>query len=432
MESGVISKFKFHFDNKTFSTLLLRGAGVIIIFSLSLLMTNNFSPDEVGQYEFIRVFLLVIGSICLFGTDISILYFAGRLKAANSLPSIKNIYFSILKVISLLSILFLGSFLLFFDVDNINVLAGDNFHSIILQSLVCLIFYAISLFNSELLRAIDKPVLSELFRNVFKYVPLGVGIILQITYSFALSISQYYIYGFIIVFIASQACVSYYLYKMPAENTIKPISTREVITKSFPMGVSSIIMFLLLSVDMFLLKRYYGNEVVAYYAIGIKLITLLSIIILSVNINVSSQISEHYSLNEKAAIQRLCRSTARKIFFVNLLIAVGMIILIEPLLLAFGEQYLYVKEAFYLLIISQLYTSALGVVPVYLNMTGRARVHQFILLFALICNIALNVILIPKYGVMGAAGTFSITAILWSTIIAVYVYKKDAVKLSFL
>lgn len=417
---------------QTLFTLLLRGIGVLFLFAISFLMTNNFSPAIVGEYEFIRVFLLVIGSICLLGTDISIIYFAGKLKALKSYASIKEVYFSIVKIIGLLSIALLLIFFIFFTKDQVNMFFKDSFYDIVLKSLICLFFYAMTLFNTETLRALDKTLLSELFRNIFKYVPLGAGIFLQILHTDFLSVSEYYVYGFVLLFIFSQVTIMYNFRDTFNSKPEVKIMPREIISTSLPMGFSNIIMFLLLSVDLFLLKRYFGNDYVAFYAIAIKLITVLSIIIISFNINISPKIAELYSLQETGNLQRVLKDLAKKMFFINLILAITMVIFIEPILMAFGNEYLIVKNTFYILVASQLFTSFFGVVPVYLNMTGRAKMYQTILFIALILNIILNSLLIPEYGTIGAAIAFTATVVFWNSFVAIYVYRKDKIKLSFI
>ncbi|MDO7172156.1 polysaccharide biosynthesis C-terminal domain-containing protein [Mariniflexile sp. AS56] len=428
----LIKALKQHAYTQTIFTLALRGFGVLFLFGISFLMTNNFPPSVVGEYEFIRVFLLVTGSICLLGTDVSIIYFSGKLKALGSFSSIKKVYYSILKIVSVLSLVLVFLFFLFFTKENVNAFFEDSFYDIILKSFICLIFYVITLFNSETLRALDKTVLSELFRNIFKYVPLGIGIFLQIKYPSYLSISEYYVYGFVVLFLCSQLAVLYQFNNMVSTKHEQGYKAKDIIRISWPMGFSSFIMFLLLSVDVFLLKKHFGNDYVAYYAIAVKLITILSIIIISFNINVSPEIAELYSLRKTSSLQNTVADLAKKVFLINVFLALGMVIFIKPILLAFGSEYIVIKDTFYILIISQLFTSAFGVVPVYLNMTGRAKVYQAILIVSLIINIILNLILIPKYGINGAAFTFTFTVIFWNICVVVYVYRKDKIKLSFL
>ena len=67
------------FVQQSLITLILRVFGVMLLFGFTIFLTKTYSPKIVGQYDFVRSFLLAVGSICLLGFDQSILYFKGRL-----------------------------------------------------------------------------------------------------------------------------------------------------------------------------------------------------------------------------------------------------------------------------------------------------------------------------------------------------------------
>lgn len=413
-------------------TFGLRGAGVAFLFGLTLLMTRNFEPVVVGEYEFIRVYLLVIGSIVLLGTDVSIVYFAGKLKALQAFSSLKNVYVQILKIIGLLSLILNVLFFVFASEQWINSFFDQNIYSLIKLAVLFVPFYAITLFNTETLRALEKPILSELFRNIFKFTPLLIGIIISLFYnSSLLTIAEFYVYGFGLLSIFSEVIVLCFFSQEKVSSQTYIYGNKEVIKRSFPMGISSIIMFMLLGVDIFLLKKYYGSDIVAYYSVAVKLITILSMVILSLNINYSPKISELYILKKKEELQELCKKVAKITFLVNVFVGILLILFSGVILSFFGEQYLQIRQDFYILIVSQIFTSAFGVVPVYLNMTGRSHIFQYILLLTLAVNILLNWILIPIYSSTGAALTFSLSVILWNILAVIYIYKQDKINLFF-
>ena len=73
--------------------------------------------------------------------------------------------------------------------------------------------------------------------------------------------------------------------------------------------------------------------------------------------------------------------------------------------------------------------SIFGAAPIYLNMTGRQQLFQFILILAVVINLILNILLIPIYGMLGAGISFVFSMIFWNVLAAIIVYKKDKVKL---
>ena len=91
IKNKLIVFFKDGFVSKSLKVLLLRVGGVILFFSLTLFLTNIFPTEEVGKYDFTRSLLLILGGICLLGTDQAIIFYSGVLKAKNKLGELKRI-----------------------------------------------------------------------------------------------------------------------------------------------------------------------------------------------------------------------------------------------------------------------------------------------------------------------------------------------------
>ncbi|RZJ64625.1 MAG: polysaccharide biosynthesis protein, partial [Flavobacterium sp.] len=73
-------------------TMMLRVLGVMVLFGFTFFITNNYPARIVGQYDFVRSFLLIVGSLCLLGTDQSVLYYSGRLRSSNSIHELMSVY----------------------------------------------------------------------------------------------------------------------------------------------------------------------------------------------------------------------------------------------------------------------------------------------------------------------------------------------------
>ena len=65
-----------------------------------------------------------------------------------------------------------------------------------------------------------------------------------------------------------------------------------------------------------------------------------------------------------------------------------------------------------------------GSVGFILQMTGKERVYQYILLVALFFNILLNIFLIPRYGIEGAAIASAFSLLFWNISSMLYIYFK--------
>jgi O-antigen/teichoic acid export membrane protein len=182
-----------------------------------------------------------------------------------------------------------------------------------------------------------------------------------------------------------------------------------------------------MSFDIFFIKKYYGNEAVAYYSTSMKIITILSMIIISVNINVSTKIAEYFSSQNTIELRKTVKNSTRLIFFICFPLVVLICFFSKTILNFFGEGYETASSALILLMVGQGITAAFGATPIYLNMTGRQALYQYILIGAVLIDLILNIVLVPMYGMLGAAIAFTGCSIFWILTTAIIIYKKDKI-----
>ncbi|RZJ52396.1 MAG: polysaccharide biosynthesis protein [Flavobacterium sp.] len=430
MKADVIfHKFRNNpFLKQSVVTLFLRISGALILFGFTVFLTKSFSPKIVGQYDFSRTFLLVVGSICLLGFDQSILYFKGKLASKKSLEELKSIY---AKMVAMLFLASLTALLIVLIIDKKtinNYFADDEVYSIILKSSLTLFFSGISMLNTEIFRALDKLIVAELFRNIIKYVPLILGSVALFYYQKQTYLVDVFLIGFVVLAIISSILVLVYFHKINNVNPTEKISTKEIFLKSYPIAISGMALFLLMSFDIMFLKKYRNDETVAFYAVGVKIMTIISIIIITINITISAKISEYFSGQNRTELAKILKNSSRSIFGITLPVIVLLSIFSEHILSFFGEGYIAAKQAFLILIIGQGICSAFGSSSVYLNMTGRQHIYQIILIIAVIINFVLNRFLIPIYGMTGAAIAFVSSSFFWNLTAAIVIYRKDKMK----
>jgi O-antigen/teichoic acid export membrane protein len=399
------------FVQQSVKTMLLRVLGIVTLFSFTLFLTHNYDLKIIGRYDFIRTFLLVTGSICILGTDQSILYFTGILKSKGELDKLQIIYKRMIFLIFLTSIIALLLVLLVGN-ERVSVFFNDNLiFTLILKATIILFFYSVTLFNTEVFRALDSVYIAELFRNTFKYGSVIIGSVVL----FEIHLEEYlvdtFLIGFVLLSIISTIMILRFFKKAKNAKIEKEYTYSYITKKSYPMAISTLAIFLLMSFDVMFLKKYKGDETVAFYAIIVKLMTILLMIMNSVTITVSTKIAEYFYVGNIEALSKTMRDSARLIFFLTLPVVVLICMFPEKILTFFGKDFII----------------AFGAVQVYLNMTGRQHIFQIILIIAVATNFTLNRILIPEYGMNGAAVAYSVSMFLWIFISSIIIYKKDKV-----
>lgn len=429
LKERLITFYKLSIVGKSINVLILRLLGVSLFFLTTLFLTNNFKADTVGMYDFSRSLLIFLGTVAVFGMQQSIIYYSGLLRSQENLGSIKAVYTKMVGIVLMISIILnLGLYLVaaeFFQ--GIMEIPVDT---ITKKTFPIIFFYGLTMLNIDSFRAVDKIYLSEVFRNILRYFFFFIATIVLFFSNYTEGLIDAFLFNF--VFLA--ALSSLFLWKafqnesFTKDPDASGISYQDVLRRSAPMAISAASFLLMQSLDVLMLTSFTNYESVAFYSVAVKLTLLVSIVLSSVNAVIAPQIAEDYAAKRMETLKLKIKRSTRLIFLITmpiiLLLAFGSMFILS----FFGEEYPIAHNALLILLAGQMVNALCGSIGVYLNMTGKQMVFQFILLSALILNVLLNFILIPKFGMTGAAIATSGSMILWNLFAVIYVYKKDGIQ----
>ncbi|MEO9952218.1 polysaccharide biosynthesis C-terminal domain-containing protein [Nonlabens sp.] len=393
--------------------------GVAFLFLSTLIMTNYYDKTIVGEFELARSILLLAGAFVLIGTDRSILQIAGRLSSNNDLSQLKAIYHKIILIYFMISC-FILSIILIIPASWINIISLDK--PMLFKVLGVLFFYALTLFNTEVFRVYGKHIWSEIYRGIFKYILLFVGVIVLLYQDLTHFILDVFLFSFFLFSIIS----TLHIYPLLKVNNSKTIITyKEIIKISFPMSLSSLGFFLLLSIDIFFLKYFKGDELIAIYAQPVKIIALIAMIQTTLQSSISKMIADNYYSGNMESLKLLIIKYTRLIALMSFPFLIIFLFFSKSILLCFGEDYVSGNSVLLILLIGTTVNALCGCTGTYMNMTGRQVVFRNIIFITVLINLILNIFLIPLYGMNGAAISSTISLILWNIFTVVYVYAKD-------
>ena len=416
---------------KSFSVLIIRSFGVLLLFGFTLFITNFYSAENVGRYDFVRSTLMVLGGISLMGTNQSIIYYSGLLNARKSIESIRSIYSEMLKIIFTLSLIILGFFRIFFNESIINdIFKNRESYSLILKTILTLVFFAVTMLNIDTIRALKKTILSEMYRSIFRYLPVFIFAIILLKTNNEELLVEVYLLGFLLLSLFSSIRVYMLFKKIDKPNDkSESFTITEIFKTSSPMALSAIAYFIMQSIDIIILSIYEGFDQIAYYSVSVKLAMLTTIALMSVNIVIAPRIAEIYENQKKQKLQKLIKHSTRIIFLISICVLSVLFFFSEEILGLFGQGYVIANNALLFLLAAQFFNAVSGPGAIYLNMTGRQKTLNKILVSALIINIALNFYLIPTQGINGAAIATLASLIIWNTITTVLIYSRDKIKI---
>jgi len=152
---------------------------------------------------------------------------------------------------------------------------------------------------------------------------------------------------------------------------------------------------------------------------------------MAVNMTIAPLIRELYYGEKKDKLQRILTKTVRFIFLTGLMISIGYWILGKFLIcLFYGQEYLPAYLPLVILSFGQLINIGAGSVGNVLNMAGYQNDTVKGQTVAAISSIILNILLVPKYGLNGAAAATAGSFLIWNMVLLHFVKKKTKLKTS--
>ena len=176
-------------------------------------------------------------------------------------------------------------------------------------------------------------------------------------------------------------------------------------------------------VDILMLGYLAGKGPVGIYAVAVRLAWLVPFLLEAAGAIAAPLISELYAGNRTGELQRLVHLV---ILASTVFSAVMVIILVTGgrfFLGIFGPEFTAGYLCMLVLAAGQLVNSLTGPSGFLLTMTGHERRLGAILFLALALNIVLNYLLIPRYGILGAAAATAAVNILFNLASVILVYR---------
>jgi O-antigen/teichoic acid export membrane protein len=160
---------------------------------------------------------------------------------------------------------------------------------------------------------------------------------------------------------------------------------------------------LLAYTDVLVLQHFRSpNEVAVYYAAA-KTLALVSFIYYSVSATTGHRFSTFHVAGDHKGLSALITQSIRWTFWPSLAATALLLLLGRPILNLFGPQFATGYPLMFILALGLLARAAIGPIERLLNMLGEQRICAMVYAGAFAVNLGLCVILIPRWGMAGAA-----------------------------
>jgi O-antigen/teichoic acid export membrane protein len=165
---------------------------------------------------------------------------------------------------------------------------------------------------------------------------------------------------------------------------------------------------LLTNVDILIVGHFMAPDQVAIYFAAAKTLALVHFIYFAVRVGGAQRFSQYHAAGDTARLTAFVRDTLHWTFWPSLAMVGLLLVFGKYLLLLFGPSFTAGYPLLWVLSIGLLLRASIGPAETLLIMAGQQRRCAGIYTGAFILNVVLNFVLIPRFGLMGAACTYSL------------------------
>jgi O-antigen/teichoic acid export membrane protein len=377
---------------------------VPIGYSVPVVVARLYGAQVLGTYSIVANLLLAITVFCCLGLDQGLMRFAAALKAEGKTGSTRHLLWPAVTLVTLLSgVALLG---IFFSRGCL----AQRFHAPQLPPMLTIAAFSIPVMTvGFLVREFLRGLGGARWVSFQFSILTPVCILLLVSIPFFLSTTMMLpatTVGFAIL-LSSGIGLMYLGVKLRSElrnqTGSRENSFPDLLRYSWPLFLSSIVLFFLTSLDRLILGLFNAPDQVAYYEAAVKTATLVVFPLVAINAVVPPLFAKFHQLKDHVGLESMAQATARWTFFLALPISLLSFLLAADLLRFFGAGFVEGTWALRLVIMAQLFNVACGSVGVILAMAGlQWSLTKIQASTALLC-VPLMVYASWKYGLIGLA-----------------------------
>ena len=405
----------------------MRISEILLTLIYTSMLGRFLGAEQFGIYAFAMAFVLIITLVTNAGVGTLVVKEISIGSSNNSWPSIKGLLirsYQGMLMVSAVAATAVWLVLWYFDDAISDSRASTLRLSIILVPILSFLYVA-----GFAIRGAGKIMLGQiaeqLVRPVLFTVLFGLVVILSKT---SITTAQ----SGILVNIAASGLalilVTYLIYRtMPGE-----LWKSEAVFKT-PEWLKSITLFsfvggmqiIMSQTDIIMLGLLSQDTSVGIYRIAAQGGALVALTLAALNMALAPRIARLYNRKDNSELQRIITLGSRVALLGAVPIAAILIGFGSPILnIVFGREYVDGAGALAILCIGQLVNVASGSVALILNMTGHEKDTARAIGIAASLNILLNLVLIPRFDIEGAAIATAVSMITWNSFLAFRVYAR--------
>lgn len=403
----------------------IQGAGAVLVFLSEVLLARILGAPEYGMYALVMAWLQVMVIVALLGSNQLLLRFVPVYLSMTDWPLLRGVLRQCVRITLLISAtaVLIAAGILFALQDRMDSHVQTSF----LVGFAVLPFAALSAQRQAILRGFHR-VESALVPELIVRPSLLIALLLAFAWGMNASVSATTALGMNgLAFVVTFALGWYWQRRViPAEaNAVQPDTrTREWLRVALPLFLIAGLQLLIIRLDILMLGAIAGREQAGIYAAAGRIADVVVFALVSANAIVAPMIAGLYARKDIGGLQQVLTMLARGIVLFTIPLALAVVYFGRDILDMFGDGYRTAYVPLLILVCGQMVNALSGPVGFLLAMTGYQMDSLRILVLAMFLNLALNIGLIPLFGILGAAIATGVSTVLWNLLMLNKVRKR--------
>lgn len=382
---------------------LIRVLSAGVAYLSQIVLARWMGSYEYGIFAYVWVWLLLLGGISTLGLNTAVIRFIPEYTEKADLSRLRGILFQSRLITLIVSTTLMCSALLLLylfknHIENYYLLPG-------LLVLICLPAYAMTDLHDSMARGYSWMNLALippfLLRPLLLLVVMAAGWAYGLPMTAVTAITAAVIATWITSII--QLVFLYPRIRRELPRGDHKHETRMWLTVAFPILLMESFVLFLQNTDVLVLSIYNPPTDVAMYYAALKTINLITFVHFAVSNAVANRFSAYEARGDKKLLAAMIRQSVNWTFWPSLAAAVLLLIVGKPLLWLFGPEFTAAYSVMCILAVGLVIKSMFGPAEYVLNMLGEQKLCAGVLFMTAMINIVLNFMLIPHYGLNGAA-----------------------------
>jgi len=429
-----LEKYKY-FKSEELRAQLLRGgigssfiqvANRIFGLFLGLVLARNLGPEGYGVYTYALAIMMMLMVVAEAGVPTLLVREIAAAYSQGEYGLIRGVLIRGAQLVAFIAIIITltGIMLLWWGADNLN---ADVYYTTLLMLFVLPIIALITTFTRAL-RGLNRVVIGqaiEILLRPFLLLLIIASIFVALP---TLHQPQYVMAAELFVALLGLVISLFVLNRLiPKEmrNIQTQYRSRQWLKSALPFTLIGGAGVIHNQTDIIMLGWLGSAEDVGIYRVAILGSSLVVFGLQIANIVLAPHFATLYSQGNFIKLQRLLTVSARVIL--SIAIPIGLILLLtgEDLIVwIFGIEFLASYTPLVILVVGQIIKISFGPAATLIYMSGLEKESVRLLWQAALINILLNAVLIPKYGLSGAATASALSMIIWEGSLFLKAYKR--------